>query len=76
VIYTEYAMQQHLLAAATPRGNRTLNEPVDFETAANHCCGHLLTAIGLQTIDPHPHKASLGRQSASTAATAKRGGGR
>lgn len=52
VSYADYGMQQRTLADAAPQTNPGLYEPVDFETAANHCCANLLTMIGLQHLHP------------------------
>jgi hypothetical protein len=52
ISYADYAMQQRTLAAETPPGNPNFYEPVDFETAANQCCGNLLTMIGLRRMYP------------------------
>jgi hypothetical protein len=52
ISYADYAMQQRTLASAAPHGSPNFYEPVDFETAANQCCGNLLTMIGLQSMYP------------------------
>jgi hypothetical protein len=50
--YAEYAAKQHLLAAAVPAGTGHLYEPVTAEDTLSNCCGHLLTAIGLEIMHP------------------------
>jgi hypothetical protein len=50
--YAEYATKQHLLAASMPAGTRHLYEPVTAEDTLSNCCGHLLTAIGLEILHP------------------------
>lgn len=50
--YADYAMSQPLFAAATPSGSALRYEPADLQTAANQCCAHLLTMIGLQSMYP------------------------
>jgi hypothetical protein len=49
--YADYAAKQHLLASSAP-GTRHLYEPVTAEDTLSNCCGHLLTAIGLEIIHP------------------------
>ena len=46
--YAEYAAKQHLLAATAPAGTGHLYEPVTADDTLSNCCGHLLTAIGLE----------------------------
>lgn len=50
--YAEYAAKQHLLAATAPAGTRHLYEPVTADDTLSNCCGHLLTAIGLEIMYP------------------------
>lgn len=50
--YADYAMRQPLFAAATSPGSALRYEPVDLQTAADQCCAHLLTTIGLQSMCP------------------------
>jgi hypothetical protein len=50
--YAEYATKQHLLAATEPAGTRHLYDPVTAEDTLSNCCGHLLTAIGLEIMHP------------------------
>jgi hypothetical protein len=48
--YAEYAAKQHLLAASTPAGTRNMYGPVTADDTLSNCCGHLLSAIGLEII--------------------------
>ena len=50
--YAEYAAKQHLLAATAPAGTGHLYEPVTAGDTLSNCCGHLLTAIGLEILHP------------------------
>jgi hypothetical protein len=50
--YADYAARQPYLAAASPAGRPSLYEPVTGEDAISNCCGHLLSAIGLQIMYP------------------------
>jgi len=50
--YAEYATKQHLLAASAPAGARNMYEPVTAEDTLSNCCGHLLTALGLEILHP------------------------
>jgi hypothetical protein len=50
--YAEYAAKQHLLAATAPAGTGHLYEPVTADDTLSNCCGHLLTAIGLEIMHP------------------------
>ncbi|WP_300609105.1 hypothetical protein [Trebonia sp.] len=50
--YAEYAAKQHGLAATAPSGTGHLYEPVTAEDTLSNCCGHLLTAIGLEIMHP------------------------
>lgn len=50
--YAEYAAKQRLLAATAPAGSGHLYEPVTAEDTLANCCGHLLTAIGLEIMYP------------------------
>jgi hypothetical protein len=54
--YAEYAAKQRLLAATAPAGTGYLYEPVTAEDTLSNCCGHLLTAIGLEIM--HPERAA------------------
>jgi hypothetical protein len=56
--YAEYAAKQHLLAAAAPAGTGQLYEPVTADDTLSNCCGHLLTAIGLEIMHPDTAKQS------------------
>jgi hypothetical protein len=50
--YAEYATKQHLLAATAPTGTGHLYEAVTADDTLSNCCGHLLTAIGLEIMHP------------------------
>lgn len=50
--YAEYAAKQHFLAATAPAGTGHLYEPVTADDTLSNCCGHLLTAIGLEIMHP------------------------
>jgi hypothetical protein len=50
--YAEYAAKQHRLAATAPAGAGHMYEPVTAEDTLSNCCGHLLTAIGLEIMHP------------------------
>ncbi len=50
--YAEYAAKQQLLAATAPAGTGHLYEPVTADDTLSNCCGHLLTAIGLEIMHP------------------------
>lgn len=50
--YADYAMQQPLLAASAPPTTPGAYEPATAERALHHCCGDLLTMIGLQNRYP------------------------
>lgn len=50
--YAEYASRQHFLAATAPAGTGHLYEPVTADDTLSNCCGHLLTAIGLEIMHP------------------------
>jgi hypothetical protein len=50
--YAEYAAKQHLLAATAHSGTGQLYESVTADDTLSNCCGHLLTAIGLEITHP------------------------
>ncbi len=50
--YADYAARQPQYAAAAPADRPTMYEPVTAEDALSNCCGHLLTALGLQMTYP------------------------
>ena len=50
--YAEYAARQPFLAAVSPPGIPQLYEPVTAEDTLSNCCGHLLSAIGLEIMYP------------------------
>jgi hypothetical protein len=50
--YAEYATQQPAYAAAAPPGMPDFYEAVTAENTINNCCGHLLSAIGLEIMFP------------------------
>ena len=50
--YAEYAAKQYLLAATAPTGTGHLYEAVTADDTLSNCCGHLLTAIGLEIMHP------------------------
>jgi hypothetical protein len=50
--YADYAARQPFLAAAAPPGVPQLYEPVTAEDTLSGCCGHLLSAIGLEIMCP------------------------
>ena len=50
--YAEYAVKQRHLAATAPAGTGHFYEPVTADDTFAGCCGHLLTAIGLERMYP------------------------
>jgi len=50
--YAEYVAMQPALAAAGPPDIPQLYEPVTAEDTISNCCGHLLSAIGLEITYP------------------------
>ena len=50
--YAEYVARQPFLAAASPPGTHPLYAPVTAEDTLSNCCGHLLSAIGMEIMYP------------------------
>jgi hypothetical protein len=50
--YAEYIAMRPALAASAPPGAPQLYAPVTAEDTLNNCCGHLLTALGLEILCP------------------------
>ena len=50
--YAEYVTRQPFLAFASPPGAGQLYAPVTAEDTLSNCCGHLLSAIGLEIMHP------------------------
>jgi hypothetical protein len=50
--YADYAARQPFLAATSPPGAPQLYAPVTAEDTLSNCCGHLLSAIGLEIMYP------------------------
>ena len=60
--YAEYAAKQHFLAATAPTGMGHLYEPITADDTLSNCCGHLLTAIGLEIMNPDTAKQLRGER--------------
>jgi hypothetical protein len=50
--YAEYVAKQPFLAIASPPGAGQLYAPITAEDTLNNCCGHLLSAIGMEIMYP------------------------
>jgi len=50
--YAEYVAKQPFLAFASPPGPGQLYAPITAEDTLNNCCGHLLSAIGMEIMYP------------------------
>jgi hypothetical protein len=61
VSYAEYAAQQAAFAAAAPAERPDMYEPVTAQEALTRVCGHLLTTLGLATLNPDVAAADLAR---------------
>jgi hypothetical protein len=78
--YADYVAKQPFLAASTPASVPPLYEPVTAEISLNGCCGHLLSAIGLELTYPADAKrlknarAFMRRPDAATFGFVTRGG--
>lgn len=58
--YAEYIARYPVLAAAAPPGIPQLYAPVTAEDTLSNCCGHLISAIGLEIM--YPEQAERMRQ--------------
>ncbi len=58
--YAEYIARYPVLAVAAPPGIPQLYAPVTAEDTLSNCCGHLLSAIGLEIM--YPEQAGRMRQ--------------
>jgi hypothetical protein len=50
--YAEYVAKQPFLAAASPSGSGQLYAPIIADDTLSNCCGHLLSAIGMEIMYP------------------------
>jgi hypothetical protein len=50
--YAEFVGKREILAAASPPGTVQLYPPITPADTLSNCCGHLLTAVGLEIMYP------------------------